>query len=289
MKYDKHRLYQLSVQDPEHDAKLYLEMASCLRPEVLEPRSPLIFREDFCGSFALSCAWTKLSPFHFALALDLDDQPLAYGRKKNLSRLKPQDRPRVKVMKKNVMSVTRPKADFIVAGNFSLFYIKEREALLKYLRCAYQSLTSGGLLFLEVVGGEGFTKKMIERKTISLPNGEKFTYTWQQRGYDPLSQEATYSIHFKLPDGTQLKDAFTYDWRLWNIRELREALLEAGFDQTHVFWEDEKAPAGYRPMEKGTDDPVWIAYVVGERARSRTTARAPRARPQAPGGKAFPT
>ena len=267
MKLDRHRLYQLSVQDPTHDSKLYRDMAAQVRPEILRGNRPAVFREDFCGTFALSCAWVRLAPHHRALALDLDESPLNYGRANNLSKLKPNLRKQIHVLQKNVISVTHPRADLIVAGNFSAFYLKERETLIEYFKSTLESLKPGGLHFLEVIGGSGFTAQNRERKKIALPGGKSFTYIWEQRGFDPVTSEATYAIHFRLPDKTRMDNAFVYDWRLWNIRELREAMAEAGFDRTHVFWEREDDNDRYAPAERGSDDEVWIAYVAGQRGK----------------------
>lgn len=268
MKLDKHRLYQLAVQDPAHDARLYLGLAAQLRPEIRGSRAPVVFREDFCGTFALSCAWVRLSPSHRALALDLDPEPLEYGRKHNLPKLSPTQRSRLRVLRRDVISRTRPGADLIVAGNFSLYYFKERGTVLRYFKHALRSLKPGGLLFIEVIGGRGFTEKRRDRKRVELARGKSATYIWEQRGFDPVTSEATYAIHFRLPDGTRMENAFVYDWRLWNIRELREAMEEAGFDRTHLFWEREDDDTAYAPSERGADDEVWIAYLVGQRKAS---------------------
>jgi hypothetical protein len=65
-----------------------------------------------------------------------------------------------------------------------------------------------------------------------------------------------------------MKDAFTYDWRLWTIPELRDAMLEAGFSDVAVFWETEHRGEGtgeYVRMEHGDNAYAWVAYVAGLR------------------------
>ena len=44
-------------------------------------------------------------------------------------------------------------------------------------------------------------------------------------------------IHFKFPDGSRIKNAFSYDWRLWTLPEVQELLAEAGFDRITVYWQ----------------------------------------------------
>jgi hypothetical protein len=76
-------------------------------------------------------------------------------------------------------------------------------------------------------------------------------------------------IHFKFPDGSKIKKAFTYEWRLWTAPELRELLLEAGFSKATVYWEGEdedgEGNGEFTPDEKGVADYAWIAYVVAEK------------------------
>ena len=47
------------------------------------------------------------------------------------------------------------------------------------------------------------------------------------------------NIHFKFPDGSKIKRAFSYTWRLWTAPELRDMLLDAGFRNVTVYWEGE--------------------------------------------------
>ena len=64
-----------------------------------------------------------------------------------------------------------------------------------------------------------------------------------------------------------MKKAFTYDWRLWTLPEIRELLIDCGFSQTTVYWEGTDPETGegngeYSATESGDDDPSWIAYIV---------------------------
>ena len=65
------------------------------------------------------------------------------------------------------------------------------------------------------------------------------------------------SVRFK--DGSVLEQAFTYDWRLWTLVEIRELLGEAGFADVGVCFEAEDGFV----EEIDTDDmDAWVAYVV---------------------------
>src|SRR5687767_5912351 len=104
--FDRYAYYEASVMDAVEFARL----ASMFYVD-LRGKKPLHMREDFCGTFLNAVEWVKQSAKHTAIALDLDEKPLRYGRKHHLTRLKPGDRKRVKVLKQNVMSVTKPPAD----------------------------------------------------------------------------------------------------------------------------------------------------------------------------------
>ena len=76
-------------------------------------------------------------------------------------------------------------------------------------------------------------------------------------------------IHFKFPDGSKIKRAFTYDWRLWTLPELRELLIEAGFAKVRVYWEGDDGDGGgngeFKEHATGEPDLAWIAYIVAEK------------------------
>ena len=70
-----------------------------------------------------------------------------------------------------------------------------------------------------------------------------------------------------LPDGKCLNEAFVYDWRIWQIREVREVLTEAGFEKNFVLWEkddDQKEGSGeFYLAETAENAKSWVAYIVG--------------------------
>ena len=73
-------------------------------------------------------------------------------------------------------------------------------------------------------------------------------------------------IHFRFPDGTEIKKAFTYDWRLWTLAGIKDALADAGFTESDVFWEgtgkDGEGNGIYRRQVKAENTPGWNAYIV---------------------------
>lgn len=254
-------LYEKSVQSPQTHIDWVVSIYQNLRRSY-----PVHLREDFCGTFQLSCCWVKRNRHNTAIGLDLDPAPLSYGRKKHYSKLKPEQKRRLKVLKKNAISVTSPKADVILVGNFSFYILKSRKILVDYFRKAKRSLAEDGIFMLEMAGGPGMIARMVERRVVKPKSGSKFQYQWDQKSFDPITHDANYAIHFLLKNGKKIRDAFTYDWRLWTIPEVRDALAEAGFQKSVIYWETSHRGEGtgeYLPMEEGDNAYSWIAYVIG--------------------------
>ena len=55
--FDKYKYYLDSVQSPDTDVEF---IRSCYREA--RKRDPVTLREDFCGTFMISCEWAKLTP-----------------------------------------------------------------------------------------------------------------------------------------------------------------------------------------------------------------------------------
>ena len=257
----KYELYELSVQSPDTHALWFDQIYS----NTFKKKASHL-REDFCGTFQLSCEWIKLRSQNTALGLDLDPEPITYGMDHHFSKLTSRQKSRLKITQKNVLYPTRTQSDLIVACNFSFCIFKKREQLLKYFKSCRSSLKSEGMLLLEIAGGPGMIAPMREKKEVKRTKKEKFTYIWHQKSFDPITHDAQYSIHFKLNSGKTLKDQFTYDWRLWSIPELKDALTDAGFDDVIIYWETEHEGEGtdeYVPTEKGDNSYAWVAYVLG--------------------------
>ncbi len=259
---DRYDLYERSVQGCDADVEFFSETY-----EEIRGRAAMAFREDFCGTAKLSAAWCRSDEERTAVGVDLDGPTLEIGASRNLT-FDVADR--VTLFQQDVRDEAETKADVTCAMNFSYFVFKERATLLEYLKSAREGLAEGGLLFLEVYGGQEAMEELEEEREL-----EGFTYVWEQEWFDPLTHETLCHIHFRFPDGSEMKQAFTYSWRWWSVPELRELCLEAGFADARVYWET---------MEEDPDDPdelegtgeyedvtdtrqenqeSWLAYVVG--------------------------
>jgi len=255
--FNKYEFYNKAVQSAAEDVKFYRRVYKKIRKNKL----PVILREDFCGAGALSCEWVKLNSQFKSCGLDLDREPMDYGRKHYISKLNLDQQKRVALVKKDVLTLNLPAADIAIAVNFSYFFFKKREILKRYFDNVYKSLNQEGLFIVDAFGGTQCTGE-IEDKT----KHKKFIYYWDQKNFDPITNEAYFEIHFGYK-GKKHKGVFTYDWRMWSLPEIREIMQEVGFQSTKVYWEgnDNKGNGNgeFRATEKGEACESWIAYVVG--------------------------
>ncbi|MGH8307864.1 MAG: class I SAM-dependent methyltransferase [Gammaproteobacteria bacterium] len=233
---DRHDLYQKSVQDVAWEME-FIERVFRER----RGRAPMRLREDFCGTALAACEWVRRDRRHEAIGIDLDAEVLAWARQHNLPKLAGSAVQRLQLLEADVLTARTPPADMVLAFNFSYWIFKERSALRAYFCRVRASLVADGLLLLDAYGGYDAFREMRERQDFG-----RFTYIWEQAEYEPVSGHTTCHIHFAFPDGSRLKRAFSYHWRLWTLPELRELLLEAGFARVGVYLEgtDEKTGEG---------------------------------------------
>jgi len=256
---DIHELYEESVQNVEHETEFLQTTFNALRG-----RTAYLLREDFCGTASASCQWVRQGDQYQAIGIDIDSSVLDWGRKHRLGALPVADQTRVSLIESDVLTVETPPADVLVAFNFSYFIFDTREKLRRYFERAYQGLKDDGVFFVDLFGGPEAQEEMREKT-----KHKGFTYIWHQARFNPVTHFIRCHIHFKFPDGSKIKKAFTYEWRLWSAPEIRELLLEAGFSKATVYWEGEdedgEGNGVFTPEEKGEADLAWIAFIVAEK------------------------
>jgi hypothetical protein len=135
--------------------------------------------------------------------------------------------------------------DVVFVGNFSIGYIHRRSALVEYLRGCRARLAlgnagfGGGVMVCDVYDGPGAFKVGSITRVHPGRGAEMVRYTWEHREADVLTGMVVNAIHFQVEvEGEMVArypDAFEYRWRLWSIREMREAMMEAGFVSTEVY------------------------------------------------------
>jgi len=258
---DKHDLYELSVQDVENEVIFLRDTFSKIRG-----RDAHLLREDFCGTASACCQWVKQGEEYQAIGVDIDPAVLEWGRNNRLGKLDTVDRARVRLIESDVLVVDTPKVDILTAFNFSYFIFNTRDSLREYFQKAREALVDDGVIFLDMFGGPEAQEETKE-KTKHKKHG--FSYIWHQETFHPVTHFIRCHIHFKFRDGSKMKKAFTYEWRLWTAPEILEVLAEAGFTKSKIYWEgsDEDGDGNgvFTPEDKGEADLAWIAYIVAEK------------------------
>lgn len=257
--FDKYWYYNKSVQSADVDVKFFKSTY-----KELKGKKPKVFGEDFCGTFKLSCEWAKLDDSFVSYGVDLDPEPIAYGKENYLPKLSDNQIERVQIQEGNVLDSGLPQADIIAACNFSYQIFKERKVLKQYFENAKSRLNDDGLFILDIFGGSQCYE----------PNEEEtehdgFSYFWDQDSYDPVTNNAQFYIHFKVKGQKKVREAFSYDWRMYSIPELKDILEEAGYKNVHVYWEgtdeDGEGDGEFKRVTQGEDCESWVAYLVAEK------------------------
>jgi len=254
-----HDIYEKAVQAVDAEVEFLDETFRDLRG-----RDAMSFREDFCGTASAACEWVRSRAGRVAIGVDNDASVLDWGRQHRVSQLPKRDRKRIELVLDDVRTVVTQPVDIVGAFNFSYFMFKTRDELRAYFARVRDALKPDGVFFLDAFGGpEGMSVQKEKTKY------DGFTYVWDQAHYEPVTGRIVCHIHFKFPDGSKLKKAFTYDWRLWTLPEIRELLTEAGFKTVRVYWEGEdedgEGNGEYTESDTGDADAAWVSYIVAEK------------------------
>lgn len=216
-------LYEIAAQAPPEQARFL---------SALHGAGATVLAEDFSGPAAIARAWLALSQDHRAIIVDRDPEPLDHASDRLAREMGGAMLDRLTVLNEDVLAA-KYRADVIAALNFAVCELHTRRALMTYLRHALLRLEARGILVADLYAGASAMVPGITRQTIETDAGT-IGYEWEQRAVDPLTGLVDNAMHFTLPDGTRMADAFVYRWRLWSIPELRDAMREAGFSHTEV-------------------------------------------------------
>ncbi|KAJ0972681.1 hypothetical protein J5N97_020640 [Dioscorea zingiberensis] len=169
--------------------------------------------------------------------------------------------------------VVLPGRDIICAFNYSCCCLQRRRDLVLYFRHALHALSKkGGIFVMDVYGGTSSECKLrLQRK---FPN---FIYVWEQADFDIINRKTRISLHFHIGKKHVIRHAFSYDWRLWSLPEIKDCLEEAGFQSVH-FWVRKMPNTSdignaveysasydlkYEEISSFQQEDAWNAYVVG--------------------------
>lgn len=258
---DRHEIYELSVQYAATEIEFVDETYKQLRG-----RRARLLREDFCGTANVCCEWVRQRKSNRAIGIDIDTEVLEWGRKHKVDKLNKAQRRRVKLLEKDVLKARTEAPDIVLAMNFSYWLFKERSQLKAYFKKVRKSLAPGGILFMDAYGGYDAFRDIEEEREIDEGN---FTYIWEQESYNPITGGLLCHIHFEFPDGSRLDRAFSYDWRLWTLPEIRDLLEGCGFSRVTIYWqgwdEDGEPDGHFVPATEGDADAGWICYISAEK------------------------
>lgn len=256
---DRHYLYEKSVQNTAVDYDFVNKAFRKLRE-----RKPTSLREDFCGTARMCREWVSRRKLNTAVGVDLDTEVLGWGRKHNINPLKSSQQLRIQLKNENVLTVDTTPVDVVMAMNFSYQLFKNREALAEYFKSVRDGLVDDGIFFLDAYGGYESFREQKERT-----KHKKFTYVWDQANYNPISGDMTCHIHFHFTDGSKMKKAFSYDWRMWTLPEIQELLYGAGYKRVTIYWEgtdkNGEGDGKFKPVTVAAADAAWVCYITAEK------------------------
>lgn len=264
-----HILYEAAVQDVDID---YTFFQRVFRSNYNRRASTL--REDFCGTALLCCEWVRQNPDNHAWGVDLDEDVLEWSRANRICELSEAQQRRLHVEKQDVLNVvSNPKVDIVCALNFSYSYWKQRSELITYFKKCYDNLSDEGVLIIDAYGGP--TSMDVTQDKRKVPKGSdwagnpypSFTYNWDQAYFNFINNHTVCNIHFKLPGGAKRKKAFSYDWRLWGLPELKDILLECGFRKVDTYlegWDEDAEETDGVLRKRNTYEHMlaWFSYLA---------------------------
>ncbi len=247
---DPHILYERSVQCTESTIDLIDDVfKQAGKPPALR------LREDFSGTSKLCADWVAGHPERTAVGVDIDAPTLAWAKAHNIAPLGEDEKRRVTLLESDVLDCRADGFDAILAFNFSYWVFHERAVLKRYFRNAFKSVKEGGVFLLDIYGGPD-SQFVMEEET----EYDDYTYVWDQTSFDPINNHIICQIHFRFPDGSRLEEAFTYDWRIWSMPELRDILEEVGFREVTAWWDCEDDIT--RPKDEVENLVSWVAYLA---------------------------
>lgn len=266
---DRHVLYQEAVQNVEGEIDFVEETFKTIRG-----RDGISLREDFCGTANTSCEWIRRGDDKTAICVDIDTEVLEWGKEHNVDKLTPQQQARIKLVEDDVFKVKTDPVDMVLAMNFSYWIFEERTKLREYFKSVREALNDDGIFFCDFFAGYEAFEELEEPRDCEIGDLE-FEYIWDQHSFDPITAHMKCFIHFVLPDGSRMDKAFSYEWRLWTIPELREIMQEAGFSRVTVYLEgDDGEPDEdgnvegngiFEPAEHCDADAGILGYFVAEK------------------------
>lgn len=221
----KFELYQKSVQSAKKEVEFFRKVYRLIFNKV-----PELFREDFCGTGLLSCEWVKNAVMNQAVGLDYDRETLEWGRSNNINNL-PSGSERIKLIEHNVLKEYDPtqKFEIICSLNYSHFLLQKRTEILKYFQNMSINLDTKGIFILDFYGGSHIYEDHKYQKSKSSS-----FYEFSGKQMNILNNQSACSLNYKIKKN-KYKALFSFNFRIYSIIELREALEEVGLNTFKLF------------------------------------------------------
>lgn len=254
--FNKYVYYEKSVQNADNEIEFFQEKYKEIRK-----KNAYSLREDFCGTAWIANKWVTQGKEYTSFGIDLDPEPIAYGKETHYSKLSDDQKKRMQYIEGNVLEQQISKVDISFAFNFSYFCFKDRQTLLAYFKQARNGLKDDGVFFVDIFGGPD-SQTVMEEET----EHSNFSYFWDCQYFNPLTHDCRFAIHFKRHGEKKRKDVFVYEWRFWTIPEIYDLLKEAGFKDVITYWEGEDEdgePSGEFYQTRDVENcPAWVTYLA---------------------------
>ncbi|MCC5829315.1 MAG: class I SAM-dependent methyltransferase [Phycisphaeraceae bacterium] len=278
---DRWRLYEQAVQHPEAEVAFFERAWRLRATDGGSPTPASLLCEDFCGTAEVARAWMLLGEDRRAVAIDHDPRVLkrawrawcAHFRRLRDAGLEPGDsldrQADLHLLCADVMQAKIPPVHIIAALNFSILTFHQRQSLRAYLRHARRRLLPDGLLVMDLFGGPGAMMPGTVWRRVEPSDGsiEPFDYGWEQRTFDAATGRIDCRIHFRFDDGTTMRSAFRYDWRLWSPADMVEMCLAGGFRraQIHSDLVGGQRTGRFRRTRSMPNAREFVVYIVAQR------------------------
>ena len=215
-KVSKHDFYQKSVQSVKVENEFFKKIF-----RMIYNKLPYTLREDFCGTGLLASSWTNSSVENYSVGIDIDQEALDYGKEKNVTT------DRVRLINHNVLKEfdKNEKFDIICSLNYSHFLLTKRTELKTYFKNVFNNI-SRGILILDFFGGS----HVYENHSF---NKMEF-YQFSGKAINIMNSISKCSLNYKIKKN-KFKTMFTYEFRVYTIIEMREALEEVGFTKFKIY------------------------------------------------------
>jgi hypothetical protein len=226
--FNKHVLYQTTVQDPKKELEFFRKIYRNIFSRV-----PYSIREDFCGTGFISCEWVKMNVENTSVGIDIDDDPLEWGRKNNIMNLSSGD-DRVKLYNHNVLVEWDPKQkfDIILSLNYSHFLLNKRTDFVSYLKNVKKNVDKG-FYVLDFFGGSKIYSDSSVKRNFGQEKNDH-SYEFKAKKLDLLNNFSYCSINFKLGK-KKLNNLYNFKFRVYSIPEMIDCFTEAGFNNFRIF------------------------------------------------------